>query len=177
MDALEQVAAAVQRLDDEHEALLAACTDPQATDMAELFAAVLDARKQLQTVERAVELATAKAMAGDYAETATLRVERYRATDRKAWEHDAWQRDVRAKVLRRNGLAGAQGVIDANGEVLPADALHAVLAELQGAHSAAGPRTTALRALGLDARDYCETSPGAWHVKVLRMADEQEGAA
>jgi len=152
--------------------LMASCTDPEATDLAELFVTLQDARKALQALERDAELACAKAMLSDLAETPTLRVERSRATDRKAWDHDEWKRDVRAKAVQAHGLKGAQAIITEAGEELPATVLWDVLATLQNAHGAAAPKTTALRALGLDARDYCESSPGAWTVRVTRMAKE-----
>lgn len=157
--------------------LVDACTDPQGTDLAELLVNVREARMKLQGIERDAEAACAKAMLGDYAETTTLRVERSRATDRKAWDHDEWKRDVRAKAVQAAGLKGAQAVITADGEELPAAALWDALATVQGAHGAAAPKTTALRALGLDARDYCESSPGPWTVRVTRMADESEGGS
>ena len=173
-DVLETLTNAVAALEDQQDTLLDACTDPQATDMAELLDVVLCARKRLQDVERFVEVAVAKAMTGDMAETPTLRVERHRGTDRKAWEHEAWQRDVRQQVIRKHGLLGAQGVLSADGELLDVGVLHEVLRMVQGVHGSAGPKVTAMRGLGLDSRDYCESSPGAWHVKVLRMADETE---
>lgn len=173
-DPLENVGASVAALGESLPALMDACTDPHATDLAELLVTVQDARKALQDMERDVELETAKRMLDDYAETPTLRVERHRSTDRKAWDHDGWKRDVRAKAVQAAGLRGAQGVLSADGEVLPADALWEVLEILQNAHGAAAPKTTALRGLGLDARDYCESSPGAWHVRVTRMADETD---
>lgn len=175
-DVVTDVREAVEALAKHADALIEACTDPHATDLAELFWQLQQTRKQLQGVERDVETACAKAMLGDSAETPTLRVERSRGTDRKSWDHDAWRRDVRTKLLRKVGLAGAQGVVTAEGELQPVGVLHELLTAAQDVHSSAGPKTTALRQLGLDARDYCESSPGAWHVKVLPMADESEGA-
>lgn len=177
MDALQQLTEAVARLESEHEALLAACTDPQATDMAELFDTVKGLRERVQAVERDVEAATAKAMLGDYAETGTLRVERYRSADRKAWDHERWQADVRAKVLQASGLKGAQGVLTADGEVADPEVLHELMRAVEAVHSAGAPKTSktaGLRAYGLDPDDYCETTKGSWHVKVTRMADETE---
>lgn len=178
-DPLAGVVAAVQRLAEAAPALQAACTDPEATDLAELFVTIQEARKALQAVERDTEDTCARAMLADEAETATLRVERRRGADRKAWQHADWQRDVRAKVLQAHGLKGAQGVITATGEVIDGAELYDVLRAVQDAHGAGAPKSTTLKALGLDARDYCESSPGAWTVRVTRMADEnlQEGAA
>jgi hypothetical protein len=178
VDVVSALTRVVDVLGDDLPALMDACTDPQGTDLAELLAALQDARKTLQGLERDAELATAKAMLDDYAETPTLRVERHRATDRKAWDHDAWKRDVRAKAVQAAGLKGCHIVLP-TGELLDGTAanevLYGLLDTLQAAHGAAAPKTTALRGLGLDARDYCESSPGAWHVRVTRMADETEG--
>lgn len=172
-DPLTDVTAAVDGLVDARDRLMDACTSPDATDLAEFLALVRDARERLyKDVELVLEDACAKAMLGDYAETPTLRVERYRGTDRKAWDHESWQRDVRAKVLRQHGLIGLQGVLTADGEVAPPTVLHEVLRAVEAVHSSAGPKTTALRALGLDARDYCESTPGTWKVRVLRMTEE-----
>lgn len=171
-DALHMTATAVAALERDLPDWIDGCTDPEGTDLAELFVTILELRKRLQTVERDVELATAKAMMADEAETPTLRVERRRGAERKAWQHDDWQRDVRAKALQSLGLKGAQGVLTADGEVLPAEVLHQAIALVESAHSAAAPKTGTLKALGLDARDYCESSPGAWAVRVTRMADE-----
>jgi len=180
MNALDAVTEAVATLTDALPGLLDACTDPQATDMAELLWLIQQSRVELQAMEREVEDTCARAMLSDDVRTDTLVVERHRSTDRKAWDHDAWKHDARNKVLRALGLAGAQGVLSADGEVLDASVLWDALARLQSVHGSAAPKVTALRELGLDARDYCETSPGAWHVKVRRMADmetETEGAA
>jgi len=178
-DPLAAVVGAVGWLEGALPELMEACTDPQATDLAELFVTLQEARKALQSLERDAELACAKAMLDDMAETATLRIERRRGTERKAWDHEQWKRDVRAKTLQAHGMKGAQGVITATGEVIDGAELYDVLAAVQDAHGSAAPKTTSLRALGLDARDYCESSPGAWTVRVTRMAAETktEGSA
>jgi hypothetical protein len=170
-DPVAAVTTAVQVLADGTDALLEACTDPQATDMAELLLDVQLARIALQNVERDIEAACAKAMTGEQALTPTLRAERSRATDRKAWSHDEWKRDVRRQVIRKHGLLGAT-IVSADGEELDKGALHTLLADLQNVHGAAAPKTTALRELGLDSRDYCESTPGAWHVKVQRLVND-----
>jgi len=178
-DPLAGVVDAVDRLGKALPGLMAECTDPAGTDLAELFVTMLEARKALQALERDTEVACAKAMLDDVAETPTLRIERRRGTERKAWDHAGWQRDVRAKALQAHGLKGAQGVITATGEVIDGAELYDVLQAVQDAHGAGAPKTTALRAFGLDARDYCDSSPGAWTVRVTRMADETDkgGAA
>lgn len=172
LDAVAGVTAAVDRLKDALPGLLAECTDPEATDMAELLLAVQSARIALQALERDAEAECAKAMVGDYAETPTLRVERSRRAERKTWDHEAWKRDARGKVLRKHGLLGAQAVIDAQGEMLSPAAFAEALTELQGVHGSTAPRVTQMRGLGLDPDDYCERTPGSWQVRVLRLHDE-----
>lgn len=176
-DVVTAVNEAVETLAKALPELLEQCTDPQATDMAEVLVSVREARTALHALERDVENATAKAMLGDFAETPTLRVERSRAADRKAWDHEAWQTDVRTKVLRAHRLIGLSAVIDANGEEVPMQELYDAMADLQSVHGSTGPRLTQMRGFGLDPDDYCARTPGPWTVKVLRMADESEGAA
>lgn len=176
MNPLDNVTTAVAALEDALPALLEACTDPQAADMAELFVTVQEARTKLLELERTVEGALGKALAEDMTVAAGLRIERSRSSERKAWDHEGWQRDVRQNLMRQHGLLRAT-VFDANGNELEAGVLHGLLRDLQGMHGAAGPKVTALRAIGLDARDYCETSPGRVTVKVHRLADETEGGS
>lgn len=180
-DPVAATRAAVSWLRADLDALVDSCTDPRGADLAALLADVGEAADQLRTIARDVELATANAMLGDELDAGDLYVERSRGTDRKAWSHDDWQRDVRAKVVQAAGLKGAQ-IVTAAGELVPAaEVVHEALAAVQSAHGATAPKTTALRGLGLDARDYCESSPGAWRVKVQRRAVEgdqdEQGAA
>lgn len=175
-DPVENLRRAVEWLGKALPGLTAECTDPQGMDLAELFVNLQESRKALQALERDTEVACAQAMLADEQDSPTLRVERRRGADRKAWQHDVWQRDVRAKVLQAHGLKGTQGVLTADGEVLPTDVLYAALTAVQGAHGATAPKSTALKSLGLDVRDYCESSPGAWTVRVTRMADESKGS-
>lgn len=176
-DVVTAVSEAVEALAKDLPALLKQCTDPQATDMAEILATVQEARKALQSLEYDVEGACAKAMVGDYAETPTLRVERSRAAERKTWDHESWQRDVRQQILRKHGLLGVAAVVTADGEELDPRELSAAMAELQSVHGSTGPRLTQLRATGLDPDDYCQRAPGRWTVKVTRMADESAEVA
>lgn len=181
-DPLSAVVSAVAALKEALPRLVEACTDPAALDLAEFLLTVRETRTQLYGVEGELEETTRKAMLADQAESADLRVERYRSADRKEWDHDAWKRDARAKVLRKHGLLGNAGVVTADGEVADPQVLYAVLSDLQSLHSSAGPKTgkaDGLRSLGMDPDDYCTTGKGVWHVKVMRLADEtqQEGAA
>jgi hypothetical protein len=174
MNALENVTHAVDALGEALPDLLGQCTDPQAADMAELLLVIQQARVALQAIERDTEVACARALSEPLTEAPGLRIERYRSADRKAWQHDRWQDDVRAKALRTTGLLKAQAIITADGEELDPGVLHDLLRAVQGVHGAAAPKTTSLKQLGLDPDDYCERSPGAWHVKVQRVVDETE---
>lgn len=174
-DPLAAVTDAVAALEKALPTLLEACTDPQAADMAELLLVVSEARVKLQGVERDAEAACAKAMLSNQLDQGGLFAERYRAAERKAWDHVAWQRDVRAKALQAAGLKGAQGVLTADGEVLDPSVLQDLLARLQSVHGAQAPKTKSLRELGLDPDDYCERSPGSWHVKVQRRVETVRG--
>lgn len=176
-DVVTAVNEAVETLAKALPGLLEQCTDPQATDMAEVLASVQEARVALQGLERDVEIATAKAMVGDFAETPTLRVERTRAADRKTWDHESWQRDVRRQVMRKHNLLNVAAVVTADGEEVPVDELGAAMAELQSVHGPTSPRLTQMRATGLDPDDYCERTPGTWRVKVTRMANESAEVA
>ena len=92
-----------------------------------------------------------------------------RGKDRKGWDHAAWRHDVRLAVTRDLG-----NVVDADsGEKVD---VAEVVARAMDVVSAAAPKVTALRALGLAADDYCETSPGPWSVKVTGDTGA-EGAA
>lgn len=180
-DAVTAVNKAVEALEQALPGLLEQCTDPQATDMAEVLASIRDARVLLARLELDAEVATARAMLGDFAETSTLRVERTRAAERKTWDHEGWQQDVRRQVLRKHGLQGIAAVVTADGEEVPGAELvqevAAAMAELQAVHGSTGPRLTQLRGVGLDPDDYCVRTPGTWRVKVTRMADESAEVA
>lgn len=87
-----------------------------------------------------------------------------RGATRKAWDHTAWQHDVRAKVVERV-LEGHDDTLvnTATGEPV---SLHDCLSAVQAVHGAGAPKVTALKALGLDVGDYCETLPGTISVKI-----------
>lgn len=165
------VAGAVETLRDKMARIMADCTDAEGRDLGELLRLVREGRYALYAIECDVEAAAAKAMLGDFAEGPGIRMERSRAPERKEWDHEAWQADVRAKVLQAHGLKGAQGVVTASGEVAEVS-LAELLREVEGIHGAGQPRTTGLRKLGLDPDDYCARTTGTWRVKVTRLARE-----
>lgn len=170
-ETVEYLTSAVDNLELVVPGLLEQCTASDGADMAAVLLQIQQARIKLQDVERYVELECAMALTGDMTEAPGLRIERYRSAERKAWDHESWQRDVRNKALRKAGLLAAH-VISADGEEVPAGVLHEVLTWVQSVHGATGPKVGSIRGLGLDPDDYCERSPGAWHVKVHTVVDE-----
>lgn len=163
-DPVSALRAAVQTLADALPALTEGCTDPEARDLAMLLHDVRTAREALHALERGLETQTAQAMTSDQALAEGLRVDRSRATARREWDHESWQRDARRQVLRSRGLLGVT-LVSADGEPLDLS-LSDVLADVQAVHGATAPKSTALRGLGLDVRDYCQSTPGAWRVAV-----------
>jgi len=166
-DAVEALAKAMPEL-------IAAADDPQGLGLARLLMDVREARTALYGLEQDLEAATARALMADEAEGEGVRVERYRSRDRREWDHETWQRDVRAKALRKHRAMKVAAVVTADGEPVDVD-LYALLADVQAVHGAGAPKVTGLRQLGLDAADYCRTDPGTAHVRVTRLADETEG--
>jgi hypothetical protein len=176
-DPLTAVTTAVDALVDNLDRLVDACTSSDGSDLAAFLLAVREAKDRLyREVEPALVEAVRKAMLTDTLQTGDLKVERYRSADRKAWDHDAWRRDVRTKLLRHHGLLGAQGVLTADGEVVGPELFYTLLRELQEVHGSHPPKTGktggGLRQWGLDPDDYCATSEGVWQVRVQRLADE-----
>lgn len=83
-----------------------------------------------------------------------------RGADRKAWSHADWQRDVRQQVL--SGVP--EILVEPNdGETVNVADL---LAAVQAVHGSSAPKVTALKRLGLDPSDYCETYSGPFSVQV-----------
>jgi hypothetical protein len=91
-----------------------------------------------------------------------------RGANRKAWKHDQWQHDVRQTVIA-SLVPPTEGTVllvnGTTGEPLDAD-LSDLLAKVEAVHGSTAPRVTALKALGLSADDYCESSPGPYTVKI-----------
>lgn len=139
---------------------------------AELVGWLQDARRRLAVVEAYVAREMIKDPGcPDKIELPDGRIaEVLRGATRKAWDHSAWQHDVRAAVLTQQGVDPDATIVDAaTGEAVP---MHGILSAVQGVHSSAGPKTTALKALGLSAGDYCETLPGTISVKISAPASE-----
>jgi len=88
--------------------------------------------------------------------------------DRKAWDHDAWKRDVRAALLASRSITNPELIDpDTGAEVNVA----ALLSAVQDVHGSTAPKVKSLRELGLAADDYCESFPGPYAVKVSTPSD------
>lgn len=87
----------------------------------------------------------------------------HRTADRKAWRHDDWQRDARRAVLDHLALP-PELVNPEDGEFVN---LYQVMDAIEAVHGAQAPRSTNLRALGLEPGDYCETVRGNWKLDTV----------
>jgi hypothetical protein len=85
-----------------------------------------------------------------------------RGSNRKTWEHDAWKADVRTAVLRTRGLP-PELADPVTGDLVN---LYEILNDVQQVHGSTAPKVTALKRLGLDVGDYCETSAGPFSVSI-----------
>lgn len=97
-----------------------------------------------------------------------------RTADRKAWDHDRWKHDVRQVLVdmyqpRPEGSAAPSAMVNADtGEEFDlARLLQEVIQAAQIVHGATAPKSTTLKALGLDPGDYCETVRGNWTLDLL----------
>lgn len=173
--ALDELTDTVETLEAALPQLIDDATDPDGVQLAALLAQVRGARERLLTMERDLERETAKAMSSDLLMVdGQFRVERRRSKDRTAWDHDSWTRDARRNVLRRRGVLGAAGVVTKDGEVVEVS-LSELLSDVEAIHGKGAPRVGAMRDLGLDPDDYCETKSGHPRVNILPLADETEG--
>lgn len=138
-------------------------------------AAVQDAIASLRTLERdlAIGLGTELGAAQGELPDGRLFVLK-RAQDRAAWDHDEWKRDAR-RVLAAQA-ADHYRMMDPEGEVVEAvlfdpgtgeqvtlgRVVQEAMTAIENVHGSAAPKSTALKALGLYASDYCTSSPGGW---------------
>lgn len=84
-----------------------------------------------------------------------------RGSIRKAWDHDGWKAQVRRAVIVAADAGGA--VNPSTGEEVD---LYGLLASAQEVHGSTAPKVKALKALGVDPDDYCESSPGPYAVSI-----------
>lgn len=100
----------------------------------------------------------------------------HRTRERKAWDHDSWKHDARAKVAREVAPHADDVAVDAaSGEARPLRlALQEAMTKLQEFHGAGAPRTGTLKANGLDPDDYCESVPGNWKLDTIEPNHDQE---
>ena len=85
-----------------------------------------------------------------------------RSRDRKEWDHWTWQHDVRGAVIEKK-VGGQAELFDLDGNAYN---LMDLFDAVQSVHGAQAPKVTALRALGLDAKTYCEDRPGKPTVEI-----------
>jgi len=139
-----------------------------AGDLAGAVAVVQDLRRDLAELEaslvRAIGRDEAAPKVGTLPDGRTYEI--VKGKDRKGWDHETWQRDVRRQVL--SGLTDVTVVAVESGETVDVAAL---LAAVQAVHGAGAPKTTSLKALGLAPDDYCESFPGPWGAKITKGSD------
>ncbi len=173
LTSLKSLAAAVEDLEKDPTLAAEGMTTQQ---LADASAAVIDARKRLGNVER--DLVT---VAGRREGKVTLdlsdgrQAKLERSADRKEWQHDDWQRDVRRVVvgalLESQGLPKRVVIVNPEtGEEQEHDLavmLHQVVMAAQVVHGSQAPKSTMLKPLGLYATDYCTSTPGGWRMSVI----------
>lgn len=135
-------------------------------ELAHLHVALVKARQRLATICTIVEQVLVDVMPDKRLELPGLPVlERRRGTDRKAWQSV----DLLDELFRR-------AVVDTEtGEVLDDEALirqrlHEVLVDCVPFTGSLGWRVTALRDLGLDPDEWCETKPGRTSIQIHEEA-------
>lgn len=151
-------------------ALVEDCHDIDPPDLAEAIASTQEAIRFLRTVEQdlATELGRQVGKSqGDLEDGRHYTLQR--SSDRKEWAHDDWQRDVRRAIVQEFAAEGLVVMDPETGEVIHDNVralLQGALAEAQAIHGAQAPKSTALKALGLYASDYCTSSPSGWRFTV-----------
>lgn len=155
---------------------------PDADPIAQAIAQVQDLIRTARTLEADLTAALARAggrtpadRVGNLPDGRQFRL--HRTADRKGWDHDAWKRDARARVVREtvgDTQAALRSINTETGEVEEttlAALVHEALAMLQEFHGATAPRTGTLRKHGLDPDEYAETKPGAWKFDAIAPSD------
>lgn len=150
-------------------ALEALVLTDQPAEVVGVLARVQGLRSSLKTLEDAITDKAAHAFqgrSGTLANGQAFSVKRSAA--RKAWDHDAWKHDVRAAVARELVPADDTVILDAEtGETTPVrPLLIQAMDKVQQAQGSSAPKVTALKAYGLEADEYCETSAGSWTVSL-----------
>lgn len=153
------------RLDDleDHAAKLAVDTDVQS--LAHLLWDIRGTRQQLALRERAVEDLLAGLLGHDVIEVPGLPpIQKRGGTDRKSWDWDGL-----LPVLLRRHLDP-----EGTGEVDPAvvEAAATFATKVLGVTPSKGPKITAVKGLGLDPDEWCQTTPGRatvqFHAEAVR---------
>lgn len=146
--------------------------DRYVTGAAAVVAQVQDLIRRLRDIESLAARAIGQAVGRQEGELPDGRQFAVRRTaDRKAWNHEDWQYDARSKVADQVLADLPEAVVDpSTGEAvsLPSVILLA-MASIEAVHGAGAPKVTALKALGLDPGDYCETVRGNWTVDAIAL--------
>jgi hypothetical protein len=87
-----------------------------------------------------------------------------RGNERKAWDHQGWQRDLRAAIIEGSNVS--PNLVDpATGEQV---SLVGMMTLAEEAHGSTAPKTTILKRWKVDPDDYCESVPGPYSVKITQ---------
>lgn len=144
-------------------------------ELADYVAAIQDIRQRLTMVERDLTTALGQRLGktvGALGDGRQYKLER--SQDRKEWAHDDWKRDVRRTVAKRTMDMAAEeypeGLVNpATGEAVELGPILAVaIHDAQEVHGAQSPKSTALKALGLYASDYCTSTPAGWRFSAVK---------
>jgi hypothetical protein len=142
--------------------------------LADAIAILQDLRSRLVKVEADLSTALGRRegkLVGSLSDGRQFKLER--SSDRKEWDHDDWKRDVRRAITHEVTAAygSAPTVIDDEGEIVDLPLAHIIqtaVTAAQGVHGAQAPKSTALKALGLYATDYCTSTPGPWRFSAIK---------
>lgn len=139
--------------------------------LTDAIALLQDLRLQLTLVERDLIAVAGKRegkVVGSLSDGRQFTLER--ASDRTAWDHEDWKRDVRRALVERHADPDAVIVNQETGEETALRGfLHGVLTEAQEVHGSTAPRSRALKTLGLYAGDYATSSPNGWRFAAIKL--------
>lgn len=152
---------------------------PHPTELAQIVASIHDQRARLAQVADFLTDRLGKeagAIQGNLPDGRQFTVKR--TADRKEWQHDEWKRDARRRIAQdlasryvpQSDDDPVAAIIDTETgeEVTMARVLLEAMAAIQDVHGSTSPKSTALKALGLYASDYCTSTPGGWRMNVIR---------
>lgn len=135
-------------------------------ELAHLHVALVKAKQRLATICTIVEQVLVDVMPDKRLELPGLPVlERRRGTDRKAWQSV----DLLDELFRRAVVDTTTGEV-LDDEALIRQRLHEVLVDCVPFTGSLGWRVTALRDLGIEPDEWCQTSPGRVSIQVHEEA-------